>query len=199
MKLFYSDASPYARCVRIFIQYYKVSGIEEVIVDPFANEEEFLRSNPLGKVPCLSLNDGSSLYDSEVIMRFIDDKYGDAALFVGGQYDNWTNQCHFSLLKGMLDSAVALRQEQVRDNEGLRSDFWTARFEQALLRGLKQVEQLGLVHYQQLTAQQVLLVCLLDYLDFRHPQLAWRNLVPALDLWHEQVSMQLLFSQSRPN
>ncbi|MEZ9594856.1 glutathione S-transferase family protein [Shewanella sp. 10N.261.52.F9] len=198
MKLFYSDASPYARCVRIFIQYYKVTEIDEVVVDPFANEEVFLRSNPLGKVPCLSLNDGSSLYDSEVIMRFVDAKYGDAELF-GEQYDDWTNQCHFSLLKGMLDSAVALRQEQLRAEEGLRSDFWTARFEQALLRGLKQVEQLGLVNYQKLTAQQVILVCLLDYLDFRHPQLLWRNLVPALEIWHKKIAIKPIFTMTSPH
>lgn len=197
MKLFYSDASPYARCVRVLLRYYKVTGIAEVSIDPFTNDAEFLRCNPLAKVPCLSLNDGSSLYDSEVIMKFIDAKYGDSKLF-GGQYNDWANQCHFSLLKGMLDSAVALRQEQLRDQQGLRSDFWASRFEQALLRGLKQVEQLGLVHYQELTAQQVMLVCLLDYLNFRHPQLLWPNVVPALALWHSDMRLQRVYESTQP-
>ncbi|MCL1138703.1 glutathione S-transferase family protein [Shewanella pneumatophori] len=197
MKLFYSDASPYARCVRVLLRYYGVNDVAEVIVDPFVNDAEFLRCNPLAKVPCLSLNDGSSLYDSEVIMKFIDAKYGDSKLFAG-QYNDWANQCHFSLLKGMLDSAVSLRQEQLREQDGLRSDFWAARFEQALLRGLKQVEQLGLSHFQELTAQQVMLVCLLDYLDFRHPQLSWRKVVPALSLWHGNIAQTELFLSTLP-
>ena len=197
MKLFYSDASPYARCVRVLLHYYGVPDVTEVIIDPFANNADFLRCNPLAKVPCLSLNDGSSLYDSEVIMKFIDAKYGDSQLF-GGQYNDWANQCHFSLLKGMLDSAVALRQEQLREQEGLRSDFWASRFELALLRGLQQVELLGLAHYQELTAQKVMLVCLLDYLDFRHPQLLWRKVVPSLSVWHVDIAKLTIFKTTQP-
>ncbi|MGS0680942.1 glutathione S-transferase N-terminal domain-containing protein [Shewanella sp. 125m-7] len=198
MKLFYSDASPYARCVRVCIQYYQITEIEEVIVNPFENHDELLKCNPLAKVPCLALNDGSSLYDSEIIMKYIDAECGTNALF-GGQHDNWAEQCHFSLLKGILDSAVSLRVEQLREAEGLRSNFWTGRYEQALLRGLKQVVVLGITHYEKLTAQQVMLVCILDYLDFRHPQLSWRDLAPTLGQWLASAGDAPAFLASRPH
>lgn len=182
MKLFYSDASPYARCVRVVIRHLKIEGIEEVNTNPLANGEDLLEANPLGKIPCLQLNDGSSLYDSEVILRYLDTELGGGRLF-GVRESNWLSESHFSLIKGMLDSAVALRQEQMREEEGKRSSFWTARFEQALLRGLQRIEQGGLMTTPQLSMQQICLACLLEYLDFRHADLKWRRVAPAVGSW----------------
>lgn len=76
MKLFYSDASPYARCVRVVIRHLDIDGIDELKTDPFDNSEALLQANPLGRVPCLQLNDGSAIYDSEVILRFFDFEFG---------------------------------------------------------------------------------------------------------------------------
>ncbi|PKG55432.1 glutathione S-transferase [Shewanella sp. Choline-02u-19] len=197
MKLYYSDASPYARCVRVFISYHKIKGIEEIIANPFDNSPELLRVNPLAKIPCLQLNDGSALFDSEVIMRFLDTEFGQSRLF-GMRVNNWSQQCHFSLLKGIFDSAVSLRQEQLRDEEGLRSAFWTSRFEQALLRGLKEIETIGITHSAELTALQVMLVCLLEYIDFRHPDILWRNVAPALGLWLKEAQKADAFVATRP-
>lgn len=197
MKLYYSDASPYARCVRIFISYHKIKGIEEIIANPFDNSPELLRVNPLAKIPCLQLNDGSALYDSEVIMRFLDIEFGQSRLF-GSMGNNWSQQCHFSLLKGIFESAVSLRQEQLREEEGLRSAFWTSRFEQALLRGLKETETIGINHSAELTVLQVMLVCLLEYIDFRHPDILWRNVVPALGLWLKEAQQTDVFVATRP-
>lgn len=182
MKLFYSDASPYARCVRVVIRHLKIDGIDEIKTNPLANGEDLLEANPLGKIPCLQLNDGSSLYDSEVILRYLDTELGGGRLF-GVRESNWVSESHFSLIKGMLDSAVALRQEQMREEEGKRSSFWTARFEQALLRGLQRIEQGGLMTTPQLSIHQICLACLLDYLDFRHADLKWRKVAPAVASW----------------
>ena len=134
MKLLFSDASPYARTVRVVIAQFAVTGIEQVRVNPLENGEQLLTANPLAKIPCLMLNDGGSLYDSEVILRYLDHEYCSGKLF-GQPGDSWYGETQYSLIKGLLDSAVALRQEQMRDDEGLRSPFWTARFEQALMRG----------------------------------------------------------------
>ncbi|MFT5788831.1 MAG: glutathione S-transferase [Shewanella sp.] len=197
MKLYYSDASPYARCVRVVICYHNIKGVEEIIANPFDNSAELLRVNPLAKIPCLQLNDGSALFDSEVIMRYLDTEFGRSSLF-GAMANNWPQQCHFSLLKGILDSAVSLRQEQLREEEGLRSAFWTSRFEQALLRGLKEVETIGVTRSSELTVLQIMLVCLLEYIDFRHPDLAWRKVTSALSLWLKQAQQADVFVATRP-
>ena len=197
MRLLYSDASPYSRCVRVLIRHLELDGIEECIVNPMDNDEALLDINPLGKVPCLQLNDGSPLYDSEVILRYLDHEFGANRLFGENGY-NWTNECQLSLINGLLDSAVALRQEQMRELEGKRSVFWTARFEQALLRGLKEVEQSGVMVSPQLTIQQIGLACLIEYLDFRHPDLHWRNVVSAIGAWLSGFEHLSMMKSTRP-
>ncbi|QSX29424.1 glutathione S-transferase [Shewanella cyperi] len=193
MKLLCSDASPYARMVKIVIRHLALD-VEEIITNPFDNGPELIDANPLGQVPCLFLNDGSALYDSEVICRYLDANYGQGKLFGS----DWQAQCQFSLLKGLIDSAVKLRQEQMREDEGVRSPFWTARFEQALLRGMKELERLGLGAGAEINARTIALVCLLDYLDFRHPNLDWRKVAPAVSLWFGEVRNQNIFELTKP-
>ncbi|BAJ00748.1 glutathione S-transferase [Shewanella violacea] len=197
MKLFYSDASPYSRCVRLVIRHLGITGIDEVITNPLDNGEDLLEVNPLGKVPCLQLNDGSSLFDSEVILRYLDCEFGEGQLF-GIREHNWIGESHFSLIKGLLDSADALRQEQMRQEEGKRSPFWTGRFEQALLRGLQHIEQTGLAMSRDLSIQQICLACLLEYIDFRHGELEWRKVAPALALWLSEFDRLPAMQATRP-
>lgn len=197
MKLLCSQASPYARCVRSLIRYLDIKDIEEVTVNPFENTAELLDANPLGQIPCLITNDGVPLFDSEVIMRYLDAELGELQMF-GGHRDNWVLQCHFSMIKGLIDSAVKLRQEQMREEEGVRSAFWTSRFEQALLRGLMQMEHLKVITQATIQAPQLALICLLDYVDFRHPELDWRKVAPATALWFSDMRELPAFIETRP-
>ncbi|PIW59735.1 glutathione S-transferase N-terminal domain-containing protein [Shewanella sp. CG12_big_fil_rev_8_21_14_0_65_47_15] len=197
MKLLCSQASPYARCVRSLIRYLDIKDIEEVTVNPFENTAELLDANPLGQIPCLITNDGVPLFDSEVIMRYLDAELGEQQMF-GSQRDNWVLQCHFSMIKGLIDSAVKLRQEQMREEEGVRSAFWTSRFEQALLRGLMQMEHLKVITQATIQAPQLALICLLDYVDFRHPELDWRKVAPATALWFSEMRNLPAFIETRP-
>ncbi|MGL4446580.1 MAG: glutathione S-transferase [Shewanella sp.] len=196
MKLLCSQASPYARCVRSVIRYLGIQDIEEVMVNPFENSPLLLEVNPLGQIPCLITDDGAVLFDSEVIMRYLDANRG-TQLF-GSASGDWALQCQFSMVKGLIDSAVKLRQEQMRADEGLRSAFWTQRFEQALLRGLQQIEQQGLMTQPIIQAPQLALVCLLDYVDFRHASLDWRRVAPATASWFTQMRELPAFAATRP-
>ncbi|MCL1078107.1 hypothetical protein D5R81_09400 [Parashewanella spongiae] len=100
MRLLYSDASPYARMVRVAVHSLKLSEqIEQHIVNPFENNHELITCNPLGKIPCLILNDGGSIYDSEVIMRYLDAAFGESKLFQ--KTVDWQFATDFSLLKGL--------------------------------------------------------------------------------------------------
>ncbi|GAB1056892.1 MAG: glutathione S-transferase N-terminal domain-containing protein [Shewanella algae] len=195
MQLYYSTASPYARVVRVIARELGLA-LDEKLVNPFDNSDELLSVNPLGKIPCLLLDDGAAMFDSEVIVRFLDDKFGQDRFF--GPSRNWAYECQFSLLKGALNSAVDLRQEQMREEEGVRSPFWSGRFEQALLRALMEVERQGIIASGPLDARQVLLLVLLEYLDFRHPDLDWRKVVPALAHWQESASLRQSFRDTRP-
>ncbi|MBT1444317.1 glutathione S-transferase N-terminal domain-containing protein [Shewanella sp. JM162201] len=196
MKLLCSAPSPYSRLVRIIVRYLELE-VEEVSTNPFDNGDELLRGNPLGQIPCLFLSDGAALYDSEVISRYLDVTHAKSQLF-GAPGSDWHLQCQFSLIKGLIDSAVKLRQEQMREDEGVRSPFWTARYEQALLRGIRELERQGAGNRSRIDASAMALVCLLDYVDFRHPSLDWRKLAPATALWFEEVRELPVFAQTRP-
>ncbi|MCL2917993.1 glutathione S-transferase [Shewanella litorisediminis] len=197
MKLLCSAPSPYSRMVRILVRYLELD-VEELNTNPLENGDTLLSANPLGQIPCLFLNDGSALYDSEVICRYLDATYARSQLFGESGLD-WHAQCQFSLLKGLIDSAVKLRQEQMREEEGVRSAFWTSRFEQALLRGIRELERQGAGSSDRINARSIALVCLLDYMDYRHPALEWRNLAPALALWFEEVRELPIFRETRPD
>ncbi|AQS39657.1 glutathione S-transferase [Shewanella psychrophila] len=198
MKLFYSDASPYSRCVRLVIRHLGISGVDEIMTNPMDNGEDLLEINPLGKIPCLQLNDGAPLFDSEVILRYLDSEFGEDQLF-GFRGHNWIAESHFSLIKGLIDSAVSLSQEQMREEEGKRSPFWTGRFEQALLRGLQHIEQTGLAVSPGLTIHQICLGCLLGYIDFRHGELEWRKVAPALAVWLSDFEHLPAMKATRPS
>lgn len=197
MKLLCSLASPYARCVRSLIRYLGIKNIEEVLVNPLENTAQLLDVNPLGQIPCLVIHDGAVIFDSEVIMRYLDAEFGTREMF-GGQTYNWAVECQYSLIKGLIDSAVKLRQEQMREGEGLRSAFWTSRFEQALLRGLMQMEHQSVISQVRIQAPQLALICLLDYVDFRHPELDWRKVAPATASWFSEVRDLPAFIATRP-
>ncbi|SUI81694.1 glutathione S-transferase N-terminal domain-containing protein [Shewanella morhuae] len=197
MRLLSSQASPYARCVGVLIQHLGINNIEELLVNPFDNTAELLDANPLGQIPCLITNDGLALFDSEVIMRYLDTELGDRQMF-GAASGNWVLECQYSLVKGLIDSAVKLRQEQMRQEEGLRSAFWTSRFEQALLRGLMQIELQTVITQITIQAPQLALICLLDYVDFRHSELDWRKVAPATALWFSEMRDLPAFIQTRP-
>ncbi|MGI2096517.1 glutathione S-transferase [Shewanella glacialipiscicola] len=197
MRLLSSKASPYARCVRVLIQHLGINNIEELLVNPFDNTAELLDANPLGQIPCLITNDGMALFDSEVIMRYLDTELGDRQMF-GASSGNWLLECQYSLVKGLIDSAVKLRQEQMRQEEGVSSAFWTSRFEQALLRGLMQIELQTVITQTTIQAPQLALICLLDYVDFRHSGLDWRKVAPATALWFGEMRDLPAFIQTRP-
>lgn len=198
MQLLVSDASPYARWVRVVVSHYAIADINEIEVNPFENDEQLLHANPLGKIPCLILNDGEALFDSEVILRYLDNQYCKEQLFNAAEL-RWRHMTQFSLIKGLLDSAVALRQEQMREEEGVRSPFWTSRFEQALLRGLTQIELSSMSCGSEVTIQKMGLSCLLQYLDFRHPDLDWRRVAPATARWLLEFETLDAIEQTKPN
>ncbi len=202
MKLLYSDASPYARMARVVVHFLALGDkIELQIVNPFENTPELITSNPLGKIPCLVFNDGCSIYDSEVIMRYLDKKFGRDQLFP--KVVDWQFSADFSLLKGLVDSTVGLRQEQMREDEdtNVRSPFWTARFRTAINQTLSciEVQKNYLFESLNINACTVALVCALDYIDFRHSEIKWKAENPNLAKWHSEAKQLECFVATKPN
>lgn len=197
MKLYYSTASPYARTAQVTLREVGLDPVKcEKETHPFNNEDDFIAANPLGKVPCLVLDTGESLYDSEVICQYLDEVYNEGALWQPIK-ENWQFRKLYSQVSGLLDISVALRQEKMRDDEGVKSEFWWERFNSALDRGLKDLAQSATGFPKEFNLLHINSICLLDYVTFRHPEISWNNL-EALSELHATYSVRASFSDTKP-
>jgi len=189
MHLFYSHASPYARTCRVLRLEKQLAGqVEEVLVDPLQNPAELIISNPLGKIPCLVLDGGDTLYDSTVINDYFN-SIGSGPDLLAAHKASWQVRTWQALSHGLLDVAVALRIEKTKP-DGQQSEFWMERQRAALKRGLATLQadldqmpqEIGLLALHQ--------ACLLAYLDFRHNELNWQDDYGRLSVWYRPLSQR---------
>ena len=110
MKLIISTTSPYSRKCRVMVREMGLTGrIEEVEAHPFDDDPALLRANPLGRVPCLQMDDGQALTESALIADYIAEQAGDPLP------RDWTDRRLEALGNGLLDLTVMRRVEMVRD------------------------------------------------------------------------------------
>ena len=186
MQLLVSDTSPYARKCRILIRELHLSDqVEERDAHPFENGELLLKANPLGRVPCLIMDDGRALTESGLIAQWLNQNAANPWI------QDWDDRRLESFASGLLDLAVGRRIEMVRDSE-IYSEFWINRRQDGILRTLDQLESEFRGTDLQLSFAQLSLAVGLDYLDFRYPEASWRTGRPALAdvfrFWCERAS-----------
>lgn len=120
MELYASGPSPYARKVRVALHEYGLTGVvEEIMVDIHSRPAEVLKINGLAKIPVLELDDGPVLFDSPVILQYLDETYPDKPSLVPAEGPlRWHVLRHAALADGVMDSAVAVVMEKRRPPEG---------------------------------------------------------------------------------
>ena len=113
MKLRFSGTSPFVR--KVVIQALE-TGLDSKIerVTTATTDPALAKENPLSKVPSLTLDDGSHLYDSPVICEYLDSLHGGAKMFPAAGPARWTALRRQALGDGMMDAAVARRGESRR-------------------------------------------------------------------------------------
>src|SRR5436189_4591979 len=122
MKLLASTASPYARKVRIVLAEKKIEcELQPVDVNPAENPVN--PHNPLGKIPTLVLDDGTALYDSRVIVEFLDSVSPISRLIPDEKRDRVAVRRWEALADGILDAGILVRSEGARDKKE-RSAAW---------------------------------------------------------------------------
>src|SRR5689334_25301616 len=114
MKLFGSPASPYTRKVRVVLAEKRIE-CEMELVDVQPVENPVNPHNPLGKVPTLLLDDGTALYDSRVIVDFLDSVSPISRLIPETTRDRVAVRRWEALADGVLDAGILWRYESVRD------------------------------------------------------------------------------------
>jgi glutathione S-transferase len=177
LKLIGSLASPFVRKARIVAAEKKVEYLWE-LQNPWDSSTTVPEANPLGKVPVLVLDDGTALYDSSVICEFLDSASPLGKLVPADHRQRLEVRRWEALADGVLDAAVLARLENARPS-GERSSSWIERQMASVTRGLDAMERgLGTQPFccgKHLTVADVAVGACLGWLDFRYPQLKWRE------------------------
>lgn len=201
MKLYVSPASPFGRKASVTIAELGLGARvvqEPATVTPVSRNEDVARGNPLGKIPTLILDDGSSLYDSPVICEYLDQLSGVPRLFPAVGPARWSALRRQALADGLMDAAILLRYEQALRPEALRWQEWmvgqTAKVTGALDAMEAEAEGFG----DAFDIGHVAIACALGYLDLRFDHLQWRGGRPALAAWFAAVSLRPSMASTTP-
>lgn len=199
MKLFSTAGSPYARKIRIVLAEKRID-CEIIMLASLSDPDSPLPThNPLGKVPTLVLDDGSSLYDSPVIAEYLDSRTPVAHLLPQEsriEIKRWE-----ALADGVCDATVAIVMEKRRPPEKQDPNL----VERQLLkvtRGLRALSQdlgdgkwcLGEVF----SLADIAVGCTLGYLSLRMPELGWREEYPNLARLYDQLMKRPSFQNTAP-
>lgn len=184
MKLIGSLTSPYVRKVRIMLAEKGVD-FEFTNDPPFSPDTRVARVNPLGKVPALILDDGFILFDSRVIVEYLDDHgaTGSARLIPASGTERLRVKRWEVLADGIIDACVAIYLERKRP-ESQQSQDWMERQQKKIDQGLQAASaDLGDRAWCEgaaMTLADIALGCAFGYLDARFPEVKWRDTYPNL-------------------
>ena len=178
MKLIGSDTSPYVRKVRVVMAEKKIEYQYEQ-QDVWAPDSPIQQSNPLGKVPCLIMDDGGAVFDSRVIVEYLDNLTPVHRLIPPSGRARVEVRCWEALADGLLDAAILIRLEYTQRDESQRSDRWILRQTgkidaalEAMSTGLADKPWCCDAKY---SLADIATGCALSYLDFRFPDIDWRS------------------------
>jgi glutathione S-transferase len=202
MKLIGSLTSPYVRKVRIVMAEKKLD-FQLKLEDVWATDA-VLESNPLGKVPCLVMEGGEAVFDSRVIVEYLDTLSPVGKLIPASGRERVEVRTWEALADGINDAAILARMEQfwTGRSEAQRSQAWIdrqmSRVDTALAamsKGLGDKPYCMGIH---LTLADIAVGCALGYLDFRFPSIAWRERHANLARLADKLAARQSFIDTRP-
>jgi glutathione S-transferase len=201
MKLIGSVTSPYVRKVRVVMAEKKLDYSFE-LDNVWGDQTRIHLSNPLGKVPCLVMEDGTAMYDSRVIAEYLDTLTPVCKLLPPNGRDRADVKVWEALADGVLDAAVLVRLERTLRPAEQQSEPWIERQMGKVQAGLQVMsENLGEQpfcmgnHY---TLADVAVGCALGWLLFRFPEIGWRNDYPNLARLFDKLSERASFKDTVP-
>ncbi len=196
MQLFYSPTSPYARKVYACAMALGFeSQVELLPTNPHTSPAELVALNPLSKIPCLVADDGLSLFDSRVIVEYLDSLGGAVQLFPISGRARFEVLRLQALADGIMDAAVGRRMEFMRPKEEAR-DAVMERQKAAVGRALDELE--GLELPQEPNVGTIAIACALGYLTLRFSDEPWREGHPKLTAWFSKFGLLACIANTKP-
>src|SRR5829696_10446716 len=178
-----SGASPFVRKVRIAADLLGFTDrIRVVEADTLNPAPDLLGQNPLGKIPTLVLETGEALYDSRVILEYLDALAGGGKIIPPG-WSRFEALRLQALADGIMDSGVLQMYEIRWRPEEHRVQKWVAHQKGKVARALDEAERsLDAAAAAPIHVGHLALACALGYLDLRFEG-KWRNDHPKLVAW----------------
>jgi len=203
MKLIGSTTSPYVRKVRIVMAEKKLD-YQFVEDNVWAADASVGHSNPLGKVPCLVMEGGEAVFDSRVIVEYMDTLSPVGKLIPTQGRERAEVKTWEALSDGLLDAAILTRLEATWSGRHAheRSQAWMDRQMEkvqaslkAMSRGLGDKAYCSGIH---LSLSDIAVGVALGYLDFRFPELDWRSASPNLLKLYDKLALRPSFVDTKP-
>ncbi len=203
MKLLGSTSSPYVRKVRVVMAEKKLD-YDFVIEDVWSANTTISESNPLGKVPCLIMEGAEALFDSRVIVEYLDTLSPVGKLIPAVGRERAEIKTWEALADGLMDASILARLEATWNGrtKTQRSQVWIDRqlakvsaTLRAMSSGLGEKPFCGGIHF---SLADVAVGCALGYLDFRFPQIDWRTDHPNLVRLHDKLMQRPSFADTMP-
>jgi glutathione S-transferase len=203
MKLLGSTSSPYVRKVRVVLAEKKLD-CDFVTEDVWSTDTTIGESNPLGKVPCLVMEGAEALFDSRVIVEYLDTLSPVGKLIPPVGRERAEIKTWEALADGLMDASILARLEATWTGrtKAQRSQVWIDRqlakvnaTVKAMSSGLGDKPFCGGIHF---SLADIAVGCALGYLDFRFPQIDWRTDYPNLVRLHDKLMQRPSFADTAP-
>jgi glutathione S-transferase len=203
MKLIGSITSPYVRKVRIVMAEKKLD-FDFVTEDVWAADTQIVSSNPLGKIPCLVMEGGEALFDSRVIVEYVDTLSPVGKLIPDRGRERAEVKTWEALADGLLDAAILARLEATWSGrqESERCQAWIDRQLKKIDDSLAAMDR-ALAERSNCVGIQISLADIavgvaVGYLDFRFANIDWRGRHPNLAALYERLSQRQSFKDTLP-
>jgi glutathione S-transferase len=187
MTLHWSPRSPYVRKVMIAVHEMGLQDrikIVRTVAGGTTPHWELMKINPVGKIPTLELEDGTAIYDSPVIIEYLDSLHAGPKLYPAAWPARLPALRRHALGQGMLDNALPLLGEGFRPPEKQsepHKELWRAKLRACVGALEREADDLASSGF---TVGHLTIGVALGYLDFRFADMAWRDGHPRLAAWH---------------
>ncbi|MBF9042379.1 glutathione S-transferase [Rhodobacterales bacterium HKCCE4037] len=188
MELLGSGASPFVRKARVLVVEAAITDIPyvEVTASPMGGEDRINAANPLGKIPALTRDNGPTIYDSNVVCRFLDN-HAKANLYPEQRL--WEVLTLEATGDGIMEAAVGMTYEKrFRPEDKIWTPWFDAQWAK-IDRALDTIERQWMSHlHGPVDMGQVSIACALGYLDLRFSDKDWRPGREALAAWYAKFA-----------
>jgi glutathione S-transferase len=201
MKLIGSLTSPYVRKARIVFAEKKIE-VPLIQENVWSQDTKIMQANPLGKVPCLVMDDGGAMFDSRVIVEYADTLSPGNKLIPSSGKERAAVKTWEALADGILDASVLARLEATWRPDEQKSQAWIDRQLHKVDISLKAMSNgLGESEWcfgNQISLADISVGCALDYLIFRFPNNQWQASYPNLNRLYKKLMARPSFANTTP-